>query len=158
MTGEHVETLAAVLHTLPAGPERRRLQELLVWVTNAYTAQLAEQARVALSQEQDRPLVHSDLLVVEQLMRKGIQHNGVVPELSAPDVARGVSIITGLLSRSAASTLTQEDQEVLQWVFDTAAQDPQRTPFVRRVESMVRAGLGVEQRPVWNHNPRQPLS
>lgn len=153
LTGEHLDALSAAV-AASSGPDRRRLQDVLLWATTRYTAARMAEAVDTMHSLREPPLELPDLQAVETLMRKGMQHNGVIPELRAGEVTRSVAVVTELLQRAQAAVFTQEDQEVLTWVFDAAAQDSDRRPFVRGVERKARRGLGLTERPVWTPDPK----
>ena len=81
-------------------------------------------------------------------MAKGIQHNGVAPELTTVEVTRSLQIMTELLTRAHATTLSLEDADGLAWIFDQAAMVDAgiNRKEVRRVEQLVRTAMGIELR------------
>lgn len=157
--GSHLEILQQAIQQTSSRVGKRKLRELLLLVTQMYTAALQDVATDQFREDLDTPLLESDLLAIEKLMQKGILHNGVVPELSAPDIARSVAIMTTLCIRANCAVMDTEDQDFLEWMFDQAAEgDPEQRLQARRVEKIVRGGLGLEQRLVWTHRPEAPLS
>lgn len=153
----HLDVINQAIAATKSRVEKRRLREVLLLLTQAYSKQLHQHVRTEFAKDLEAPVVNEDISAIDLLMTKGIQHNGVLPELSATEIARSVSIVTTLLSRANA-TLDQEELSILEWMFDSAAQEPEHRQLVRRVESTVRFGLGIEQRPVWDSDPQRPLS
>lgn len=156
--GSHIDILKQLIPQQSSRIAKRKLRELLLAVTHlhvsALTADVAEQFKA----DTEAPLLEADLLVVERLLQKGILHNGVIPELSAPEIARAVAIATTLCIRANCAVLSQEDQHFLEWMFDQAAEEPSQRAMARRLEKIVRGGLGLEQRLVWNPSSELPLS
>lgn len=153
----HLDVINQAIAGTKSRVEKRRLREILLILTQAYSKQLHQHVKSEFTKDLEAPLIESDLDAIDRLMTKGIQHNGVLPELSATEVARSVSIVTTLLVRANAA-LDQEDLSLLEWMFDQAAQEPEQRRMVRKLEATVRLGLGIEQRPVWDHDPQKPLS
>lgn len=154
----HLEVLNQLIQQTSSRIAKRKLRELLLLVTQMYTATLHAAVTEQFREDLDVPLLEEDLLAVEKLMSKGILHNGVVPELSAPDIARAVAIMTTLCIRANCAVLDAEDQQFLEWMFDQAAEEPQQRATARKIEKIVRGGLGLEQRLLWTHKPEAPLS
>lgn len=154
----HLDALNQVIAGTTNRTLKRRLRELLLVVTQHYTAELQDDVIEQFRQDTEAPLMETDLLVLERLVQKGIQHNGVVPELTAPDIARSVAILTTLCIRANCAVLDAEDQHFLEWMFDQAAEEPSQRATARRIEKIVRGGLGLEQRLLWNPRLETPLS
>jgi hypothetical protein len=127
---------------------------MLYGLTVQLTQQLTEDAGEELMSEQEVPLTESDLQDVNALLAKGVQHNGVFPELSAVRVGRALRVVSELLGRAAVGVLDLEDQEGLAWIFDVAADANEgvNRGNVRRLENLVRAGLGLDVR-LTNYSP-----
>lgn len=154
----HLDALNQAISGTTSRTQKRRLREVLLLVTQEYSKQLHQHVKSEFAKDLEAPLIESDIESVDRLMTKGIIHNGVVPELSATEVARSVSIVTSLLVRANAASLTQDDLSLLEWMFDQAAQETEQRRMVRKLEATVRLGLGIEQRPVWDNDPQRPLS
>lgn len=154
----HLDVLNQLITQTPSRIAKRKLREVLLLMTQMYTSALHEAVTEQFREDLDAPLLESDLTAVETLMHKGILHNGVVPELSAPDIARAVAIVTTLCIRANCAVMDAEDQQFLEWMFDQAAEEPEQRATARRIEKIVRGGLGLEQRLLWTHKPEAPLS
>jgi len=155
---EHLDTLKALLPYITDRTAKRRVRETLLGLTTELTAQLMTQATGELAQDPVAPLLDSDLQDVERLLGKGVQHNGVVPELSAVQVGRALQVTSALLARAHIGAMTLGDQEELEWVFDVAADydNGARRREVRNVEQLVRGGLGLTVRLSTVMPPQQP--
>ena len=143
--------LAVLLELLPAVENRtkkRLLRECVLGLTQELTAQLTHQATNTYFEEPVAPLREEELTAIQVLMAKGVQHNGLIPELSTGQVGRSLQVLGALLARAHIAFLDLEDQEGLQWIFDTAARvdNGVNEGQVRRVELLVRAALGLEVR------------
>jgi hypothetical protein len=145
---EHVEFLKNLIPYLEQRADKRRARELLYGLTGQLTTRLAMQAGEEIMAEPESPLTSDDLAELNALLAKGILHNGLVPELSTVQVGRALKIFSELLGRASVSSIDLEDQEGLAWVFDMAAdaQDGVNRGQVRRLELLVRAGLGLPHR------------
>lgn len=156
---EHLDTLRELLPYITDRTAKRRVRETLLGLSNDLAALLVTSATAELSQEPAVPLLESDLQDVQLLLGKGIQHNGLVPELSAVQVGRTLQITAALLTRAHIGALDLADQEELEWIFDVAADydGGVRRQEVRRVELVVRGGLGLNVRlshvPPLNNQP-----
>lgn len=155
----HLETLETLIGQTTNRTMKRRLKELLLIVTQLHTNAMYARVLDQFAQELEAPMLEEDLQVLERLMHKGVLHNGVVPELTAPQVSRAVAMLTTLCVRANVGILEAEDQQFLEWMFDQAADaDPEQRVQARRVEQIVRGGLGLEQRLLWTYKPGAPLS
>lgn len=145
---EHLDLLKELLPEIEDRTAKRRFREMLYGLTVQLTQQLTEDATSEFMKEAEAPITESDLQEVNALLAKGVQHNGVFPELSAVQVGRALRVVSELLGRAAVATLDFEDQEGLEWVFDqaAAAHDGLNRANVRQLESRVRAGLGLDVR------------
>lgn len=156
--GSHIDILKQLIPQQSSRIAKRKLRELLLAVTHMHVAQLNAEVAAQFQEDTEAPLLESDLLYVERLLQKGILHNGVIPELTAPEVARAVAMTTTLCIRANCSVLDAEDQLFLEWMFDQAADEPSQRSQARRIEKIVRGGLGLEQRLMWNASSEMPLS
>lgn len=156
--GSHIDILKQLIPQQSSRIAKRKLRELLLAVTHMHVAQLNAEVAAQFQEDTEAPLLESDLLYVERLLQKGILHNGVIPELTAPEVARAVAMTTTLCIRANCSVLDAEDQLFLEWMFDQASEEPSQRAQARRIEKIVRGGLGLEQRLLWNASSEMPLS
>lgn len=158
LTIAHLDVLEAAIAETTSRTAKRKLREVLLVATQQVTDQLHQSVKQHFQSDAEAPLLEEDLQLVEQLMHKGVMHNAVIPELSAPDIARAVAIVTTLCIRANCSALEVEDQHFLEWMFDQAAEEPSQRAQARRLEKIVRGGLGLEQRLVWSDMQQRPLS
>ena len=151
---EHFDALSAAIVATTDTTTRRRLREIATILVQ-YTAQQVTDAGVAVALEaRESPLVDDDLLAVKRLLAKGVQHNGVVPELDTYEVSRGLAVAADLLAR-ADTPFAIDDLDCLEWSFTIAAgYDERNQADVRRVEGLVRKGLGLG--PKLTFSPRTP--
>lgn len=157
---EHLEFMQELIPHLEHRSDKRTATELLYGLTNQLTAQLSEHAAEAMMAERESPLVAEDLEELQALVAMGVQHNGLAPQFSAVQVGRALRVLSDLTARAAIGALDLEDQEGLAWVFDVAAvaDEGVNRDNVRRLENLVRGGLGLELRlhnyiPVNEANP-----
>lgn len=147
ITDDHVHALIEAVHVADE-PYRSRLREVLVSV-NAWHADALAQAVTESIAVDDVPFRKTeDILMVERLLNKGLMHNGVVPTMAIPEVARAADLIAHTIARIRQGTLTFEEQSLLEWVFDQGANAYEQANFfpVRDLEQSVRNGLGLVQR------------
>jgi hypothetical protein len=157
VTLEHVEAVAAALEHATSAGHRRRLLELHVAVAQAHAAQVVAAATALASEEVAQPLLTEDLDAVENLMTKGVLHNGLVPSLSAVEVAHGLAVLSSLLQRASVGTLSQEQRQLLEQVFDfVVTEHPADGAALRVLEQRVRLGLGLQGRVVWSAASAHP--
>jgi hypothetical protein len=146
LTAEHFEALEEACATATDPRQRQYLREVrLICLQAVQGAELAESLEDTLA-DPEQPLTDEDLALLQGLLLKGVQHNGVVPELSALQVHRALRHFSALANRAATGVLTAEDLDFLEWIFDEAADIPRQRRLARRVEGIVRGGLGLEQR------------
>jgi hypothetical protein len=144
----HLDALYALVPYIEDRTVKRRIKELLLGLTEQYTAALSRAVVQDTLNEPITPLTRGELDAVQRLLAKGVQHNGLVPELDTLQVGRALQIVGELLVRVDAASLSQEDQAGLEWVFDVAADedDGLNRAEVRRVERLVRAAMGLQVR------------
>jgi hypothetical protein len=147
ITDDHVHALIEAL-SLVQEPYRARLREILITVTALHTESLHHTVREATSREDTPFTTAEDVQVIETLLSKGLMHNGVVPTMSIPEIARAADLTAQLITRARIGHLTFDDQELLTWVFDQGANAYEQSNFmlVRHLEHRVRGGLGLEPR------------
>lgn len=145
---EHLDALKDLLPELPDGRVKRRVRELVLGLSTELAHQLALEATAVGLEEPIAPLTENELQDIQALLAKGLLHNGLVPELSVTQVGRALQVTTELLQRAHVGALDLDDQAGLEWVFDVAygEADPDTQTNVRRLEMLVRAGLGLTTR------------
>lgn len=145
---DHIEALSALIPYIEDRTVRRRVKEVTLGLTEQLTTQLSRDVVQHTVNEPLNPLTKSELTDIQTLLAKGVQHNGLVPELDTLRVGRTLQIVGELLARAHLSALDFDDQEGLGWIFDVAAEheDGSNRENVRRVERVVRASMGLETR------------
>lgn len=154
VTEQHLD---AVKRAMQGGDaiDRKLLRECLYELSTSVSRRLVTHAVTVLQENHREPVVEEeDLLVVDQLVALGVQQNGLVPVLSTLEVGRALAVVSGLLIRASVSQLEQHHMELLEAVFDHAAEHEEVTAQVRELETRVRGGLGLDQRIAW---PTQEL-
>ena len=140
---EHFDALSDAIGATTDTTARRRLREIATILVQFTTQQVTEAGVAVALEGREPPLIDEDLLAIKRLLAKGVQHNGVVPELDTGEVSRGLAVAAGLLAR-AEIQLTIDDLECLEWSFAIAAgYDERYQADVRRVEGIVRRALGL---------------
>lgn len=148
VTQDHIEALKALVPYIDDRTVKRRVKECVLGLTEQLTTELSREAVAISLDEPIAPLTENELQSLNTLMAKGVQHNGLVPALDTLQVGRSLQIMGELLARAHVSTIDFEDQEGLEWVFDMAAEAENgvNRDQVRRLENLVRAGLGLKYR------------
>jgi hypothetical protein len=143
---DHLNFLQRLLPYLEDRADQRLARELIYGLAQYLSLAIQSQASAAMMGESEDPVQTTDLDELNALVAKGVMHNGLVPDLSAVQVGRALRVLSQLLGRAAVSSLPVEDQEGLAWVFSVAASadDGVNREAVRRLERVVRAGLGLE--------------
>lgn len=147
LTDDHIHALIEAMSTAKE-PYRTRLREVLVAMNAAHLETLNAEVQDAVAKD-DLPFdTEYDVAVVETLLSKGIMHNGVVPTMTIPDIARSADLVAQVIARIRLGTLSFEEQDLLDWTFDQAANAYEQAQFipVRRLERRVRGGLGLDPR------------
>jgi len=145
LSPRHLDALHTAAKTTTDLEVGRALRECLFALTQDFNRELLQVAVAALEADPMPPLLEDELRDLQQLLVKGVQHNGVIPKLSSLEVARALQIAADLQQRARMGQLDFEDQAGLEWVFDVAAEADNGINHnsVRRVEEVVRAGLGL---------------
>jgi hypothetical protein len=145
---EHVEWLGALLERLEAEEDRVVCRELLLGVSQDFLGALFGALTRTATTDPRVPLTRQELLDVQELVAKGVNHNGLVPTLDTVRVGQALQVVAELLARADLAALSQQDQYLLEWVFDVGAGAPAGpgVEAVRRVELQVRAALGLRAR------------
>lgn len=135
------ETLAVVQHPVT----KRYLRDVYLGLSQDYAQRKVAESAQEYMHEPVAPLMEGDLVALQALLSKGIQHNGVIPEVDAVQVARSMQIVAELVGRAELAALTHEDREGLDWVFDVAADVTEglNRKAVRRLEQLVRGAMGL---------------
>lgn len=147
ITDDHVHAMIEAVGVVDE-PYRSRLREVLVAVTALHADEQAKAVAEALAVD-DVPFYKTeDVFLVQRLLSKGLMHNGVVPTMSIPEVARASDLVAQTIARIRHGTLSFEEQNLLEWVFDQGANAYEQSNFfpVRDLEQSVRNGLGLVQR------------
>jgi hypothetical protein len=151
----HLEALQRAAEQAGTAAERRYLRECLYELSAGVSKRVSDRATEVLRKAGDEGVAEvSDLMLVDRLTAMGVQQNGLIPTLSALEVGRALAIIGNLLGRAHVGHLEQEHIELLEAVFDHAAEHSGVGPAVRDLELRIRGGLGLDQRVVW---PQQDL-
>lgn len=147
ITDDHIHALIEGLARVEE-PYRSRLREVLVAVNSLHMEALGDQITDAIAQHDTPFEQQADVVVVETLLSKGLMHNGIVPTMSMPEVARAADLVAQVISRVRVGTLTFEEQDLLDWVFDQGANAYEQANYhpVRNLERRVRGGLGLDAR------------
>lgn len=154
VTEQHLDAVKRAMETDNAH-DRKLLRECLYELSTSVSRRLVEHATEVLRENHAEPAVEEDdLRAVDQLIALGVQQNGLVPVMSTLEVGRALGVVSWLLIRASQSQLEQEHMELLEAVFDHAAEHPEVTKQVRELEMRVRGGLGLDQRIAW---PTQEL-
>lgn len=142
---QHLDALKALLPHITDRTVKRRVRECVLGLTTELTTRLTEEAVDTFAEEPIAPLTEKELTKLQALIAKGVQHNGIVPDLTSAEVGRSLQILSELLSRAHIGALDFEDQAGLEWIFDVAAdaENGENRDNVRRVERLVRGGLGL---------------
>lgn len=151
----HLEALKRAMELAEDRAARKLLRECLYELSTAVSRQVTERAMEVMREDLTEPVLETDdLKLLDRLIAMGVQQNGLVPVLSTLQVGRAIGILGNLLGRAHVSVLEQEQMELLEAIFDHAAEhDPVRKQ-VRELEMLVRGGLGLDQRVAW---PQQEL-
>ncbi len=147
ISDDHIHALIDALAKAEE-PYRSRLREVLVSVTALHTEALHHEVNEAIA-EDDAPFnTADDVAVIETLLSKGLMHNGVVPTMTIPEIARAADLTAQLITRARVGRMSFEDQDLLEWVFDQGANAYEQANFhpVRNLEKRVRGGLGLDPR------------
>lgn len=159
LTQDHLAALKALLPYIEDRRIKRRVKECVLGLSEQLSTELSRDAVAIAVDEPLNPLTERELELVQVLLAKGVQHNGLVPVLSTIEVGRALQILGELLARAKLAALDFEDQDGLEWVFDVASDYDQgvNRENVRRLENLVRSGLGLKYRlsfmPPFNSEP-----
>jgi hypothetical protein len=144
----HLEWLGSLLERLETEEDRTVCRELLLGVSQDFVGSLFGALTRTATTDPRAPLTRSELLDVQELVSKGVQHNGLVPTLDTVRVGQALQVLAELLARADLAALSQQDQYLLEWVFDVGAESkagPGAAP-VRQLEQLVRGALGLRAR------------
>lgn len=155
LTEKHIEALRSAIQKAESTSEKRALRDCLYELTASASKQLVNRAAEAMKEQAGEPVAEvEDLKLVDRLIALGIQQNGLMPTLSTVEVGRALGIVSNLLGRAHVAHLEQAEMELLEAVFDHAAEHDQVAKQVRELELRVRVAMGLDQRIVW---PEQEL-
>lgn len=155
---EHFDALSTAITECTDPVLRTRLREISAMLVAATTRTIADIGLGVALVDREAPLVHEDLQLVKRLLSKAVTHNGLIPDMDAHDMSRGLAVASELLER-AEHQLTIDDMDCLEWTFSVAANaDDQATADVRRVERTVRQGLGLGPRLVFAPRSEEEIS
>jgi len=148
VTPQHIDALKVLLPYIEDRQVKRYVKDCVLGLSEQLAGALVREAAAVAISEPLNPLTEHELDNVQLLVAKGVQHNGLVPMLSTPEVGRTLQILGELLARARLSALDFKDQEALGWVFDVAAEADEgvNRENVRRLETLIRAGLGIPYR------------
>lgn len=142
---QHISVLKTLLPNVQHRTDKRLLRECILGLTEQLNSHRSNEATELFAEEPVAPVVDTDLMALQSLLAKGVQHNGVIPELDAVQVTRSLQIMAELVGRAEVGALDHEDVAGLEWCFDVASQHDGgvNRKVVRRLEQLVRGGLGL---------------
>ena len=158
MTNE--KSLEAVLVAMDAVQDqtiKRQLRDLSIELTNAINAERMQRTLDAVSKVQDEAVTMEDAELIDKLVGKAVLANGFNPELTTAQIGRTIAVIGTALARILLGTLTPEDQNALDEVFDLSCDEvpPESRLALRTLEAKVRVGLGLPPRGLGLNIPKE---
>lgn len=155
MSERYLDVVLQAMSVVQDPKAKLALRDLSIDLTNKINADRMAKTLSAVSQVEGAAVTLEDAQLLDVLLGKAVTANGFNPELTTGQVGRAISVITHAMTRTMAGTLSLEELEYLDQVFDLAVdvQPPENRSAIRFLESKVRLGLGTEPRGLGSRVP-----
>lgn len=148
MSERYLEVVLQAMSAVADPRSKLALRDLSIDLTNKLNSDRMARTLSAVSEVEGAAVTLDDAQILDVLLGKGVTANGFNPELTTGQVGRAISVITHAMARTISGTLSLEELEWLDQVFDLAVdvQPPENRSAIRFLEAKVRLGLGTAPR------------